>query len=214
MSDPYLLGVRQEYLSAGIDIPDIDPDPLVELGRWLDAAVAAGVEEPNAMVLATVDPAGVPSARAVLLKGIDGRGLVFYTSYESLKAADIEANPAVALVFVWIPLHRQVRVRGVAAKVPPEESDAYFAARPSGARIGSAASIQSRVIPDRMWLEMRAVELAARYPEGNVPRPATWGGYRVTPTEVELFQGRPNRLHDRIRYRRDGDAWVRERLAP
>lgn len=214
MSDPYLLGVRREYVSAGIDIPDVDPDPLVELARWLDAAVAADVEEPNAMVLATVDPAGVPSARAVLLKGLDERGLVFYTSYESRKAADIEANPAVALTFVWIPLHRQVRVQGVATKVPPEESDAYFAVRPPGARIGSAASVQSRVIPDRAWLEARVAELSARYPEGDVPRPATWGGYRVAPTEVELFQGRPNRLHDRIRYRREGDGWVRERLAP
>jgi len=214
MSDPYLLGVRREYVSAGIDLPEVDPDPLVEIARWLEAAIAAGVDEPNAMVLATVDAAGIPSARAVLLKGLDERGLVFYTSYEGRKAADIEANPAVAAVFTWIPLHRQVRVQGVATRVPPEESDAYFAARPAGARIGSAASVQSRVIPDRAWLEERAAELAARHPDGNVPRPPTWGGYLVTPVEVELFQGRPDRLHDRIRYRRDGDGWVRERLAP
>jgi len=214
MSDPYLLGVRREYVSAGIDLPDVDPDPLVEIARWLEAAIAAGVDEPNAMVLATVDAAGIPSARAVLLKGLDDRGLVFYTSYEGRKAADIDANPAVAAVFTWIPLHRQVRVQGVATRVPPGESDAYFAARPPGARIGSAASVQSRVIPDRAWLEARAAELAARYPDGNVPRPPTWGGYRVTPVEVELFQGRPDRLHDRIRYRRDGEGWVRERLAP
>ena len=166
------------------------------------------------MVLATVDPAGVPSARAVLLKGLDERGLVFYTSYESRKGREIAANPAVALVFTWLALHRQVRIEGTAVRVTDAEADAYFATRPTGARIGSAASSQSAVIPDRAWLDARVAELAVHHPDGAVPRPGTWGGFRVVPGTVELWQGRPNRLHDRIRYRRAGDGWLRERLAP
>ncbi len=193
---------------------DLAADPIVEFERWLDAAVAAGVDEPTAMVLSTVGPEGRPSARAVLLKGYDQEGFVFFTNKRSRKGREIRQNPAVALTFVWPKIHRQLRIEGTAFEVGDAESDAYFATRPAGARIGAAASPQSEVIPDRAWLERRVAELWAEHPDGDVPRPEHWGGYRVVPETIEFWQGREDRLHDRFRYRRVGDAWVLERLAP
>lgn len=193
---------------------DLDPDPIVEFGLWLDAAVAAGVDEPTAMVLSTVGPEGRPSARAVLLKGHDHRGFVFFTNKRSRKGREIAENPAVALTFVWPAIHRQIRIEGIASEVTDVESDAYFVTRPAGARIGAAASPQSEVIPDRAWLERRMEELRARYPDGDIPRPEHWGGYRVAPETIEFWQGREDRVHDRFRYRRSGSDWILERLAP
>ncbi len=193
---------------------DLAADPIVEFGRWLDDAVAAGVDEPTAMVLSTVGPDGRPSARAVLLKGHDRRGFVFFTNRRSRKGREIRQNAAVALTFVWPKIHRQIRIEGTASEVDDAESDAYFATRPAGARIGAAASPQSEVIPDRAWLERRVADLWAEHPDGDVPRPEHWGGYRVVPETIEFWQGREDRLHDRFRYRRVGDAWVLERLAP
>lgn len=206
--------LRAEYESLGIDVGDVDPDPLVQLDRWFSDAVEAGIAEANTMVLATATPDGSPSCRAVLLKGLDERGLVFFTSYASRKGRELADNPRAALVFVWIPLHRQVRVEGGVEQVSAGESDAYFATRPAGARLGAASSPQSEPIPDRGWLEQRVAMLAAEHPDGDVPRPSWWGGYRLVPTSVEFWQGRPDRLHDRVRYRRVASEWAVERLAP
>lgn len=214
MPDPRMQHLRAEYESQGIDVGEVDPDPLVQFDRWFSAAVDAGIEEANTMVLATATPDGTPSARAVLLKDLDDRGLVFFTSYSSRKGRELADNPRAALTFLWIPLHRQVRIEGVVEQVSAGESDAYFATRPSGARLGAASSPQSEPIPDRSWLERRVASLAAEHPDGDVPRPPWWGGYRLVPTSVEFWQGRPDRLHDRVLYRRAPSAWTVERLAP
>jgi pyridoxamine 5'-phosphate oxidase len=193
---------------------DAPPEPRTLFARWYDDAVQAQLPEPGAITLATATPGGVPSARMVLLRGFDERGLVFYTNYRSRKAAELDANPQAALVLFWSPLHRQIRVEGVVEKVPAAESDAYFRSRPYGSRLGAIASPQSDVIADRRMLEERCTELAAQYPD-EVPRPAHWGGYRVRPHLFEFWQGRESRLHDRLRYRRSTDgAWIMERLAP
>lgn len=200
--------------SQGLDAGHLHPDPAVQVQAWVDEAAAAGVHEPTAMVLATVDAEGQPSVRAVLLKGLDARGAVFYTNYESAKARDLEANPRAALALVWPALYRQVRIAGTVTRTSAQESDAYFASRPPGSRIGAWASPQSAVIADRTELEARVAEVAARHPDG-LPRPAHWGGYRVSLDRVELWQGRPDRLHDRLRYVRDpAGGWRVERLAP
>lgn len=189
-------------------------DPFGQFARWFDEALQGGeVYEPNAMAVATVGPHGVPSLRMVLLKGFDPEGFVFYTNLGSRKSEDLRANPNVALLFWWDRLHRQVRIEGTATLVSEEEADAYFHSRPYGSRIGAHASPQSRVIPGRDVLEARVRELEARYPD-EVPRPASWGGWRVRPERFEFWQGRPSRLHDRLRYERAGDAWRIERLAP
>jgi pyridoxamine 5'-phosphate oxidase len=193
---------------------DLDPDPIVQFRRWLADAEAAGVAEPGAMVLATATPGGSPSARYVLLRGLDERGFAFFTNYQSAKAGDLEANPRAALVFGWDPLHRQVRVTGLVERVAASESDAYFASRARGSQIGAWASPQSGVLADRAQLEGLVAEANARFPGEEIPRPAHWGGYRVRPEVVELWQGRQDRLHDRLRYRRDGDGWAIDRLAP
>lgn len=206
--------LRQEYESAGIDVDDVDPDPHAQFSRWFGEAVSAGIAEPNAMSVATVGPDGSPSVRTMLMKGFDREGLVFYTNTESRKAEAIDGEPRVSLLFHWQPLHRQVRIDGVAEPVPPEEADAYYESRPLDARLGAHASPQSRVIPDRAWLERRLEETRAAYPDGRPPRPEHWGGYRVRPVAFEFWQGRPGRLHDRIRYRPLGDGWLVERLAP
>lgn len=207
--------MRQSYERGGLDASDLAEDWLAQLRVWLADAVDAGLREPNAMVLATADADGRPSARTVLLKGLDARGLVLYTNRSSRKGTEIAANPAVSLVFPWIDLQRQVVVCGTAAPVDDAESDAYFASRPRGSQLGAAASPQSTVIPDRATLLDARAALDAAHPEGTaVPRPAHWGGLRVAPDSVEFWQGRPDRLHDRLRYRRDGGAWVVERLAP
>jgi pyridoxamine 5'-phosphate oxidase len=187
----------------------------VQFGRWFGDARAAGLPEPEAMTLATTGPDGRPSARMVLLKGFDQRGFVFYTNYTSRKSRELAASPAAALVFWWPPpLQRQVRIEGLVERVSNEESEAYFRTRPLGSQLGAWASNQSEVIPGRDVLEKRLEELSARYADGEVPLPPFWGGFRLAPEVIELWQGRPNRLHDRLRYRRDGARWTIERLSP
>jgi pyridoxamine 5'-phosphate oxidase len=207
--------MRRTYELGGLDVGDLAADWLTQFRRWLADAVDAGVTEPNAMILATATPDGRPSARTVLLKGADEDGLVLFTNLDSRKGREAAANPAVSLVFPWIDLQRQVVVIGDAERVSAAESDAYFATRPHGSQLGAVASPQSSVIPDRMVLVEARTTLESAYPEGTpVPRPPHWGGLRVRPTSVEFWQGRPDRLHDRLRYRRDGEDWVVERLAP
>lgn len=213
---PSIADLRENYTRGGLSEADAGGDPFALFGAWFDAALAAGLPEPNAMTLATVGPGGQPSARVVLLKGFDERGFTFFTNYESRKGREMAGNPLVALVFLWHPFERQVRVEGRAERVGPKESDDYYRVRPLGSRLGAWASPQSEVIPGREVLEKEQAELTAKYADGAVPRPPHWGGYRVRPTAVEFWQGRPSRLHDRIRFRQaEGDAgWVRERLGP
>jgi pyridoxamine 5'-phosphate oxidase len=192
----------------------VSEDPLSLARAWYDEAVAAGVPEPNAMALATATPDGVPSVRIVLLKGIDDLGVQFFTNYESRKGRELIANPRAALAILWKPLQRQVRLEGPVEVLEPEESDAYFASRSRGSQLGAWASKQSEVIPDREWLEARLAAVDAEYP-GDVPRPPHWGGFRLLPTTVEFWEGRPNRLHDREAFTRGEDgAWVSARLSP
>jgi pyridoxamine 5'-phosphate oxidase len=206
--------LRREYALARLDETDVSPDPVAQFSRWFSEAVAAEVDEPNAMVLATASPDGAPSARVVLLKGFDERGFVFFTDYRSRKGAELEANPRAALVFRWSELERQVRITGGAARTGTEESESYYRTRPLGSRLGAWVSHQSQPIPSRAVLERGLVEVERRFAEGEVPRPPTWGGYRLRPDTIEFWQGRLNRLHDRIQYRREGERWRIERLAP
>jgi pyridoxamine 5'-phosphate oxidase len=207
--------LRKEYTRAGLDESDIDPDPIVQFHEWFEKVIDADLHEPNAMIVATASTDGKPSARTVLLKGYDERGFVFYTNYEGRKANEIEANPRCALLFYWGELERQVRIEGHASRLSGGESDAYFASRPRGSRLGAWASEQSRPVEDRSILEERVRALEAEYEEGyEIPRPPFWGGYRVEPEEIEFWQGRENRLHDRLVYRREDGAWRIERLQP
>jgi pyridoxamine 5'-phosphate oxidase len=197
-----------------LDEAGVDADPIVQFGRWFTDAQAADLIEPTAMTLATADSGGRPSARMVLLKGFDEGGFVFYTNYGSRKAGELADNPAAALVFWWPPLQRQVRVEGAVERVSRDESGAYFATRPLGSRLGAWASAQSQVIEGRAELEARLAELTERYLGGDVPLPPFWGGFRLRPEVIEFWQNRPNRLHDRLRYRREPDGWRIERLSP
>ncbi|WP_332663518.1 pyridoxamine 5'-phosphate oxidase [Aeromicrobium sp.] len=214
METPDLARMRAEYAREGLDEATAGDDPLTLLGRWLNEAIDAGVYEPNAMALATATPDGRPSVRIVLLKGLDERGLTFFTGYESRKGAEIDANPRAAAVMLWHPLQRQVRVEGAVTRIDEAESDAYFGSRPRGAQIGAVASPQSRVIAGREVLDERVAEVEQVFDGHDVLRPPIWGGYRVALESVEFWQGRPDRLHDRLQYVREGDGWRRDRLAP
>ncbi|HEX2057167.1 MAG TPA: pyridoxamine 5'-phosphate oxidase [Actinomycetota bacterium] len=205
--------LRRDHGVEPLELDDLDPDPIVQFGRWMEDALEEGLLLPNTMTLATADPGARPSARMVLLKGFDHRGFVFYTNYDSRKSRELAANPAAALVFYWSKLERQVRVEGRVEKVPAEESDSYFATRPLESRLGAWASRQSAPLVSRAELEERLAELESRY-AGEVPRPPHWGGWIVRPDVIELWQGRPNRLHDRFLYTRRGDGWERTRLYP
>ena len=209
--------LRKDYDRGSLDLSDLDPDPVRQFALWFEVARAAGVLEPEAMTLATATPDGRPSARMVLLRGFDERGFVFFTNYESRKGIELNLNPYAALVFYWHALERQVRIEGSVTRTSDEESNAYFHSRPPSSRLGAWASDQSRVLPDRAILEEKMRRLEAAYPGGNIPRPPRWGGYRVHPAVVEFWQGRPSRLHDRFRYRRDPTdlgRWIIERLSP
>jgi len=212
ITDPSQL--RVDYKRAALSERDAASDPIELFTRWFDEAVAAAIPEPNAMTLATVDAAGRPTARIVLMKGVDARGVVFHTNYDSRKGRDLAANPRAALLFFWVGLERQVRIDGAAERVSAEDSDAYFAARPRGSQISAWASPQSARVADRAWLEARVAEFEARFASGAVPRPPNWGGMRVVPDRLEFWQGRTSRLHDRLVWSRQGDRWTIERLAP
>ena len=207
-------GMRVGYERGTLTEDGLADNWLDQFSTWFAEAVAASeIVEPNAMVVATAAANGTPSARTVLLKDADARGLTFYTHYTSRKGRELTENPRATLLFPWHPIQRQVNLSGTVHRVDPAESDTYWASRPHGSQVGSAASPQSRVVPDRSVLEEAEKDLAARYPDA-VPRPANWGGFRLVPHTVEFWQGRPDRLHDRLRFRRDGETWVVERLGP
>lgn len=208
-------GMRRDYTERGALLEsDLAKEWTAQFAAWFADAVTFGLPEPNAMIVATADRDGRPSARTVLLKGYDARGFVFYTNYTSRKATEALTNPYASLVFPWFPMQRQVLVGGAVAKVSRAETEAYFATRPRGSQLGAWASPQSQVVPDRTAVDAGLAEVTARFGDGPVPAPPHWGGLRVIPDTVEFWQGRVNRLHDRLRYRRAGEKWVIERLAP
>jgi pyridoxamine 5'-phosphate oxidase len=207
--------LRREYSQAPLLESDVDADPFRQFHAWLEEALTGGLAEPNAMILATVSADGQPSARTVLLRGLDDTGFVFYTNYDSRKGRELAENPRAALVFYWPELQRQVRIEGTVERISPEESDQYWQTRPRDSQLGAWASAQSAVLPNRGVLEERFREVEKQYEGRDVPRPPNWGGYRVRPTVLEFWQGRPGRLHDRLCYRRlPTGGWKIERLAP
>lgn len=206
--------LRQEYADGGLAESDLDPSPFVMFERWLDQAVAAALPEPNSMVVATVDPDGQPSARTVLLKGVNDSGFAFFTNLGSRKARALEQQPRCSLLFGWLPLQRQIRVEGIAAQLSRHEVEEYFASRPRGSQLGAWASPQSEVVAGPEELTDRYAVAQERFADARVPAPEHWGGYRVWPETFEFWQGRPSRMHDRLRYQRLGDQWLQQRLAP
>jgi pyridoxamine 5'-phosphate oxidase len=206
--------IRKDYQLQSLDLADVSETPVMQFDKWWKEAISSSIDEVNAMTLATVNADGKPSARIVLLKGFNENGFVFFTNYLSEKAQSIRANPHVSLVFFWKELERQVRVEGICVPVSESESDEYFESRPIGSKLGAWASPQSTVISGRSVLDQNLDQVTTKYTNGIVPRPAHWGGYRVIPEIVEFWQGRPSRLHDRIRYRKNEVQWLIERLAP
>ena len=210
-----IAALRQNYTLERLDEADVSANPIQQFEHWFAEALQSELPEPNAMTLATANRSGQPSARTVLLKGFDPEGFVFYTNYDSRKGQELSENPQAALLFCWLELERQVRIEGGVERVSPEESLAYFQSRPQGSQIGAWASPQSQVIPSREVLEAKIQELSARYQKDDLlPLPPNWGGYRLRPQQIEFWQGRENRLHDRILFVRDGEDWVVSRLAP
>ncbi|MGK0273665.1 MAG: pyridoxamine 5'-phosphate oxidase [Ilumatobacter sp.] len=207
---------RVQYETAGLDVEELNADPIAQWQIWHDAALDAGVVEPNAMTLATIGLDGIPDSRIVLVRGIDARGLVFYTNYDGAKSQQLDASPVASATFSWLDLHRQVRVRGPVERISAEESDAYFASRPRASQLGAWSSPQSDEIADRSELDEFLAATAERFADTEtVPRPDNWGGWRIIPIEWEYWQGRPSRLHDRLRYRPTSDTtWAITRLAP
>ena len=209
-----LTDLRRDYTRARLDEGDVLPDPIAQFRRWLQEAEHAEVAQANAMTLATASADGAPSARVVLLKALDERGFVFFTDFRSRKGEDLASNPRAALVFFWEPLERQVRICGSAHPVPAAEADEYYRSRPVGSRLGAWASHQSMVIPGREWLDARLRDAEERFADADPPRPVYWSGFRIAPQRIEFWQGRPNRLHDRLEYVRDNGGWRIQRLAP
>ena len=210
-----IAALRHDYVAHGLRRADLDPDPIKQFGIWFGEAAAAQIRDVNAMTLATATAEGTPSARIVLLKAISDRGFVFFTNYHSDKGRQLDANPRAALCLFWVQLERQIRIEGAVEKTSREESEEYFRSRPLGSRLGAWTSGQSEVIANRETLEDRLAEVTTQYEGADVPLPPHWGGYRVKPTSIEFWQGRTNRLHDRLRYTRHADGqWRIERLAP
>jgi pyridoxamine 5'-phosphate oxidase len=207
--------LRSEYAAHGLRRADLDPDPIKQFGNWFGAALAAEIPDANAMSLATATPDAKPSVRIVLLKGFDERGFIFFTNYASEKGRQMEVNPNVGLVFYWVQLQRQIRISGMVEKTSRQDSATYFHSRPSGSQLGAWVSRQSEAIDARQILDSRLAEMTERFEGGEIPLPPHWGGYRVKPNQLEFWQGRPNRLHDRFRYSLQSDgAWLIDRLAP
>lgn len=207
---------RVQYETAGLDVDDLDADPIVQWHAWYDQAASAGVAEPNAMTVSTIGQDGAPDSRVVLARAVDARGFVFYTNFDSAKSKQLLLSPTASAVFAWLDLHRQVRVRGTVQRIADKESDDYFASRPRESQIGAWASPQSQVIADRSVIETRIAEFRSKFDGQHVPRPPYWGGWCLTPHTIEYWQGRPSRLHDRLVYVLDKNSarWQMQRLAP
>ena len=214
MIEDLVAKMRKEYEAQGLDEAEMAEDPFDEFTIWFEGVVAAGLEEPNTMVVATASADGKPSVRAVLMKGLGPDGLVFYTNLESRKSLELKENPYAAATFVWVPLHRQVRFEGRVEPVDDADADRYFGDRPRGAQIAAYASEQSQPVAARVLLDEKYLEFESHFDGQTIPRPASWGGWRLLADSVEFWQGQPNRFHDRVRYLRTSDGWEKERLAP